>query len=117
MPHFILKPAPDRDEYVLWSTITECPYFVGTREECKRELSVHGPGAGASERFDRADRTGTSSVDGLDGWDDGKTTGRVIVEQRGLVELKDLPEVYRCLMSKQSYDHVVTPFEDDEGAS
>ena len=113
MPHFILKPEPDKDQYVLWSTITEVPYFVGTREECKRAL-IRSDGANAAkdERFNRADRRGTSSVDGLDGWDDGKTTGSVIVEQRGLVQLKDLPEVYRCLEAKQPYDHVVEPFED-----
>ena len=90
MPHFILKPKPEGDEYVLWSTISECPYFVGTREECKDRLRRwnEGHGADKDERFDRADRTGTSSVDGLDGWDEGKTTGSVIVEQRGTVELK-----------------------------
>jgi hypothetical protein len=115
MPNFILKPEPDVDQYVLWSAITEVPYFVGTRDECKAKLTRwnEGEDAAADERFDRADRSGTSSVEGLDGWDDGKTTGSVIVEQRGLVQLKDLPEVFRCMEAKRPYDHVVTPFEKD----
>ncbi len=111
MPHFILKPTPEGDLYVLWSTITEVPYFAGTRDECKKVLAPEGAESAADERFDRADVTGTSSLDGLDGWDEGKTTGSVIVEQRGLVELKDLPEVHRCLTEGQPYDHVLRPFE------
>lgn len=116
MPHFILKPEPDSDQYVLWSTITEVPYYVGSRAMCKTKLLLwgDGPDAAADERFDRADKTGTSSVDGLDGWDEGQTTGSVIVEQKGFVQLKDLPEVYRCIEAQLEYDHVVKPFEDDE---
>jgi len=113
MPHFILKPEPDKDVYVWWSTICESPMAVGTRAELSDRMIRCGEKAGP-ERFDRADQRGTSSVDGLDGWDDGKTTGSVIVEQRGLVQLKDLPEVFRCMEANEPYDHVVTPFDDDE---
>jgi hypothetical protein len=116
MPHFILKPEPDKDLYVLWTTISEAPYFVGTRAQCHRALTAWHEDARA-DRFTRADLRGTSSVDGLDGWDDGKTTGSVIVEQKGLVALKDLPEVYRCMQAGESYDHVVTPFADREVTS
>lgn len=115
MPHFILKPEPDKDLYVLWSTISEAPYFVGTRAETQQKLIAWSEDP-HDDRLDRADRRGTSSVDGLDGWDDGKTTGSVIVEQKGLVALKDLPEVYRCMQAGESYDHVVTPFVDREDA-
>jgi hypothetical protein len=112
MPHFILKPEPDKDLYVWWSTITEVPMAVGTRAELAVQMSRSGEDS-SPERFDRADQRGTSSVDGLDGWADGATTGSVIVEQRGFVQLKDLPEVFRCMEAGESYDHVVIPFDDD----
>ena len=106
MPHFILKASPGVDQYVLWSTITEVPYFVGTRDECKSELDRANE-ASADQRFDRADAMGTSSIDGLDGWAVGKIDGQVIVEQKGFVKHSDLPEVYRLMSAGESYDHLV----------
>lgn len=33
MPSVVIKPARDRDEYVVWSTVTESPHGYGTREQ------------------------------------------------------------------------------------
>ena len=69
MPHFIVKPDRDRDEYVEWSTIVDAPVDVGTRSELGGRLG----NAGGSDRFDRADASGSSArgdVQGWFGWDD-----------------------------------------------
>lgn len=64
MPHYIVKPVKDEDFYVDWSTITDAPSMWGTREQMLRRRV-------AADRLDRADATGTSSFDGLEGYDQG----------------------------------------------
>lgn len=57
MPHEIIKPSPDEDFYIDWSSITEAPCYWGTREHMAREVE---PGDG--KRFDRADQNGSSAM-------------------------------------------------------
>ncbi|NEA21598.1 hypothetical protein [Actinomadura bangladeshensis] len=67
MPLYILKPEPDRDLYIEWSTIVDAPVGHGTRAEWVADGI-------APARLDRADRTGTSAYRPLDvgAWDDAE---------------------------------------------
>ncbi|MFF9565781.1 hypothetical protein ACF1AJ_20700 [Leifsonia sp. NPDC014704] len=65
MPHYILKPRPERDFYIDWSTVVDRPADWGSREMLSAELDGR---SAAPERFDRADETGTSSLVGELGW-------------------------------------------------
>jgi hypothetical protein len=112
MPSYIVKVHPDKDEYVYWSTIVDAPLFLGNREDLRGYL-LHDAGGSGGEaaspgRFERADKTGTSSMDGFYDWDD-KT---FIVEQRGVVKREDLPELARCMSENKPYPHLLHPFED-----
>lgn len=53
MPHFIVKPDPNKDEYVDWSTIVDMPGPPHPRPEHMNDLDA--------ARYDRADETGTSA--------------------------------------------------------
>lgn len=64
MPNYIVKPVADEDFYVDWSTVTDCPSMWGSREQLLRRRVP-------PERLDRADATGTSSLDGIEGYDQG----------------------------------------------
>lgn len=74
VPQVVIKPSPDRDEYVVWCTTTEAPAAAGTRAEVLTWLTedwyrqhplCHPLGAGApAERLARADATGTSAMGG-----------------------------------------------------
>lgn len=66
MPSIILKATPESKNYVVWSSIVDAPLGYGTQEELqsggfRREYT--------DERFERADRTGSSLMDGGYGWD------------------------------------------------
>lgn len=62
MPSYIVKADPNVDLYIEWSTIVDAPLSWGTAAEMRL----------APERKERADRTGTSSHNGFEGWDDGE---------------------------------------------
>lgn len=73
MGRLIIKPERDVDFYVEWSTIVENVTAMGTRAELAKLLDDYHPGDGSADRFDRADRTGTSAMWGSKppyGWDD-----------------------------------------------
>ena len=55
MPGFIVKAHPDEDFYIRWSTVVDAPTRWGKRD------SFNEP----AERFERADRNGTSAI-----WDE-----------------------------------------------
>ncbi|WP_396645430.1 hypothetical protein [Microbacterium sp.] len=59
MPSYILKPKPDEDYYVRYSTIVDSPTGGGTRAEMLTLDDV------TPERLDRADDRGTSVHYGL----------------------------------------------------
>lgn len=60
MPSFLVKATPDADWYCLWSTVVDAPTYWGTRAELIREHC--DPAAVVAERFDRADKNGTSAM-------------------------------------------------------
>ena len=64
MPTYLVKAAPGDRWYCLWSTVVDSPTWVGDREGLD-ELPEVTP-----ERIERADRTGTSSLDGFYSWQD-----------------------------------------------
>lgn len=61
MPSYIVKADKDTDLYVIWSTIVDSPLSWGQAEDFPEENP---------ERFERANRTGSSSFDGFFNWDD-----------------------------------------------
>lgn len=69
MPRHIIKPDPNVDLYVEWSSVVDAPTAWGTAEYLKL----------SPERKERADRTGTSSMQGFDDWEDGS----IIVSEMG----------------------------------
>lgn len=64
MPSYVIKPNPDEDRYVMWSTVVDNGWILGTREQALREPDV------TEERLDRADANGTSALDQDYGWDE-----------------------------------------------
>lgn len=116
MPSYILKAERDSSEYIWWSDITESPLAIGTkdqivsvmREECRR------PTEWESERFERADKTGTSALwpsadDPAFGWDDD-----LIAEQRGILPRASLADYTRLrLAGNPAAFDLLRPFDDD----
>lgn len=95
----IIKPTPDDDRYVLWSSVAEGPVFVGTRADMLDHLGP-GPTDNPTERrLKRADLAGTSRVDGEYGWGDF-----VIFEQRGIVDCSKLGELARAVLVDRDRD-------------
>jgi hypothetical protein len=87
MPHFIIKPDPDVDFYLDWSTIVDCPTFWGSRAELEAFSFVET----APERFDRADATGTSAIGGFfGGFDDNEFLVREIGPEPFIVKRSDM---------------------------
>ncbi|WP_449063978.1 hypothetical protein [Planomonospora algeriensis] len=75
MPRYLLKPAPDRDFYTVYSTVVMGTVFEGTRAEVEafhtdRDARGALTPAEAADLLARADATGTSDPDGFGGWDD-----------------------------------------------
>lgn len=67
MPTVILKASDNLDDfYVLWSTVVDAPIAWGDREFLKKSI----PQGMDDDRFDRADRTGTSCFLGTGEWDE-----------------------------------------------
>lgn len=87
MPHFIMKPVAERDFYIDWSTIVDRPILWGSRAELQRALD---PDSNGSDRFDRADRTGTSSFIGDGAWDETEFWLREIGQHAIYVQRSDL---------------------------
>lgn len=64
---YIIKPDRDVDGYVAWSSVTDGPIAWGDQKFVADYLRRwDGDEAAAPERFERADRTGTSMKDGED---------------------------------------------------
>ncbi|UDL16754.1 hypothetical protein SEA_ATUIN_61 [Arthrobacter phage Atuin] len=66
MGNFIIKADPEEDFYILWSTYTDSPIGYGTRQE----FEDWEPETYTDQRFERADRTGTSYLLGCGSWED-----------------------------------------------
>lgn len=120
MPSYVLKESPESHYYVVWSTVTESPYFGGTRAETAEWLTEHARMTGRQEadpdRFARADRTGSSakwpsSDRPYLGWQDWGA----IYLQRGTVPRNRIGELTRRLMADENADvtDLLEPFEDE----
>ena len=83
MPRYLYKPVQELDFYVEWSTIVEAVVGWGTKESFRNE----DPDFYAEERFERADRTGTSAIFGNASWDDDREE---IFMQRGFIKRSQL---------------------------
>ena len=118
MRSFIVKISPDDELYTYWSTITDSPHICGTKDDVRAYLRRIGEDRDVEERFTRADKDGTSMYPWKDGegkehtgffaWDET----HFIVEQRGLVNREDIPELCRCMVNDEPYPHILHPFED-----
>jgi hypothetical protein len=108
----IIKPDPDRDEYVAWSTIVEAPVCLGSADDLVAFFADHNqdPEEKTRERIARADATGTSSMIG-----DGAFGDFMIFEQRGTIACSKLADLTRCLIANNlngAYD-LCEPFGDE----
>lgn len=85
MSRYIIKPIRDRDFYVEWSSNVDGPLLWGSRAV----LEHTDPDRFSSDRFERADETGTSSFIGEDGFEgsvDYVIVGGGTFVQRDLIE-------------------------------
>lgn len=120
MPSYVVKVTPDEDLYVVWSTVEECPYAWGTREEItgylleRSEKQPKYAKPEIDERFERADATGTSMFYGHYSWD----AAGFIFQQKGLLPRSKLAaflDSYSCEDGRDTYDEtLLEPFEDDD---
>lgn len=88
----IIKASKDEDFYVLYSSVVDSPTWHGTRTEMERYF----PSEAKPERFERADRTGSSCAWVTPpefGWNDPEVTIR---------EGIDLPENAWCARIKRA---------------
>jgi hypothetical protein len=69
MPSFIVKAQPDTDWYCLWSSIVDNCTAHGERSELTRRMNNYGEDT-TEVRWERADETGTSALQGDDDWND-----------------------------------------------
>lgn len=120
MPNYVLKVAPDSDQYIWWSDITESPYAMGTRDEVLAAMKAAGSyydREADPARFDRADATGTSAMwpslgDPYLGWSDAEGP---IFQQMGFIPREALGLFVAAYLS-DDYDVAlayVQPFEED----
>lgn len=69
MGQAIVKAAPDRDLYLVWSSVVDAPVWVGDRETALTELRNEPRWAPhVDEAMDRADRLGSSDRAVKFGW-------------------------------------------------
>jgi hypothetical protein len=117
MPQVVVKPDRHRDEYVVWSTVTETPVTYGCRRYMTRWLAAND-GRRSEEsrplrRLRRADRLGSSAYPewGDGHWDDGGQ----IYEQRGWLRRRDLyrAAVLLCAGRESEVWDLLEPFEDE----
>lgn len=125
MGSIVIKPDPDRDEYVEWSTNVDAPVGYGTRTEMLAELDGAGLDSGPcptcgswvsshslpAARLDRADKYGSSAHTAEGRWGDDE----FIYEQRGYLPRRHLYQAARLLgvgRDSEVWDLLI-PFEDE----
>ncbi len=118
MPSVVIKPARDRDEYVVWSTVTESPHGHGTRAQMLNLLRAGIRGNAepdADTVLRRADHWGSSAMGGwTEGhWDDDE----FIFHQAGWLHRRDLWRVASMMdgdgCPERDVLDLLTPLEDD----
>ncbi|MFB6392701.1 hypothetical protein AAFH96_06215 [Polymorphospora sp. 2-325] len=115
----MIKPERDRDLYVCWSTITECPIAWGDRAFMLDHLTREHPADGApiaepGARLDRADLNGTSALGGFSffgKWDDEG----FVYEQRGVLPRQHLARACELLNNDREAEvwDLLEPFEEE----
>jgi hypothetical protein len=108
VPSYIVKPKPDEDFYIYWSTVVDSPTRWGTRKELKHDLAGDSLIAGNDQRFERADETGTSSIDGFEGWDDTEFVVREIGPQPFVLRREDFRAFCESWDGHKTYDASLT---------
>lgn len=117
MPTYIIKPEPNRNFYILWSTITDSPTAWGDRAEIEGYLIEDGLKSlqdRMAPRFLRADGRGTSVDWGnppfFGGWNDEG----LMYEQRGILPRRHLTRVTELLEAGDASGvwDLLEPFED-----
>lgn len=121
MGQIIVKPASDRDEYVIWSSIVEAPVGYGNRAEILTQLredwdrdyphATPKPGFRPEDRLGRVDANGSSAAGDYTWgyWDhDG-----FIYEQRGWLPRQHLYRACELLDAGREAEvwDLLTPFE------
>jgi hypothetical protein len=74
----IVKPSPEEDFYIIWSSIVDNLYGCGTRAEIENSF----PEEAHPMRFQRADEWGTSSLLRRCGWN----SDRILVREDDALE-------------------------------
>ncbi|MER7280536.1 hypothetical protein ABT369_39465 [Dactylosporangium sp. NPDC000244] len=117
MPQLVIKPARHRDEYVVWSTVTETPVTYGCRRYMTRWLAAdrarHVEQERPLARLRRADRLGSSAYPQ---WGDGHWDDDIqIYEQRGILHRRDLYRAARLACAGRDAEvwDLLEPFEDE----
>lgn len=114
MARCIYKPNPDRDEYVIWSTVVDC--FISevmTKEEALEEWPH-------PDSFDRADETGASWADWrCKFWGTQKSIREISIGDEsfdGEYMFGDLPDIITAAKSGDidTLRKLITPHEDDD---
>ncbi len=120
MPSVVIKPDRDRDEYVVWSTVTESPHGFGSRAEVV-ELLRDGIRRSDEDRRDpespvaRADKWGSSA---MPAWGEGHWGDDVFIyHQAGILRRHFLGRAARLLAAGRERDvlELLEPFEDEDG--
>lgn len=125
MGHVVIKPVRDRDEYVEWSTIVEAPIAHGSWMEMFAAMGGGVIEAGScphcgkwineqetpEARLSRAERHGSSALDGFYRWDDTE----LIYQQRGLLPREHLYRAAELLAAGRESEvwDLLAPFEDE----
>lgn len=128
MGDYIVKIAPDREDFIIWSSIVEAPKWFGNREELIEHLGdIEGecptchnrvaPGDTTRERIKRADLNGSSGYDRTWWWDESE-----IYAQLGVLHREHLGTVTALLAGGAPMDDEririhLEPFDDDEAVS
>lgn len=95
MPRCVIKPHPDKNEYVIWSTVVDAPVSeILTREEAVQAYP------GGEESVARADETGASWADWRNTfWGTTELIREISVgdeEFYGTCKFEDIPDIIRA---------------------
>lgn len=118
----IIKPKRDEDVYVLWSTNSDGPWMIGTREETLDELieysemKEHHARPETEDRLDRTDKYGTSERIGVHTWVEDSTW---IWHQIGTVKRSNIGTLAELELSGVEWPDprlqaIIEPFEDED---
>jgi hypothetical protein len=112
----IVKAVRGQDVYLLWSSVTDRPEFVGTREEVRHALDQPVRGQRwpheheVEEWLQRADRFGSSAWAERDDWTFGWEGSGLVYRQQGRIPRDRLYEYARRIL-----DGPEGTFQDDPG--